>query len=212
VLDVELSILRNHGITDVVISVGYYEEKIRDFIARNYPDLSVTFVRNTEFASTNCIYSMWLAREYLDDDLVFLTGDLVFDESVITKLLSAQGENVMYVNPEVSLPEKDFKARISPEGLITEIGVDVFGDDARFCWPLYRLSKKAVALWMAEIEKFIERGEKNVYAEVAFNNISEKIELRPAQITDFCTEVDDHDDLALAREHYEASPVSTSIV
>lgn len=202
VLDLELRQLEKNGIRQIVITTGYFEDAIRDHVSRHFAHLDVTFVTNPDFAVTNCIESMWLARASTDDDLVFLTGDLVFDDIVLHKLLAAPAESVMYVHPDRPLPKKDFKARIGQDGRITEIGVDVFGPDARFCWPLYRLSRRSWNVWMEEIGRAVATGERSIYGEVAFNRVAADVNLSPAFIDDFCTEVDDHDDLARAREHF----------
>jgi choline kinase len=201
-LDVELQTLSRHGIRDFVITTGHFGEQIEEYVSSNYPDLSVTFVNNPAYATTNCIYSMWLARKAIQDDVVFLTGDLVFDDKVIDQLLAATDENVMYVDPEAALPKKDFKARLSPDGRIIEIGIDVFGGDARLCWPLYRLSRGAWQKWLGRIETYIERAETTVYGEAAFNDIQEEIDLRPLYTTQYCAEVDDLEDLEAVKKHF----------
>ena len=55
--------------------------------------------------------------------------------------------------------------------------------------------------WLEEIDKSIVAGEVNVYDVVALNRILGKLEVRPEYMSDFCMEVDDHDDLKIAQEY-----------
>ena len=200
ILDTELHALRENGITDIVVTVGHCAEGVQQYIATHHKDLDITFVENPEYAQTNCIYSTWLAKDVLKDDLFFLTGDLVFGPEVIEQMIHHPAQNVMYTNTVNPLPEKDFKARVK-DGKVVEIGLDVFGEDAHYCWPLYRFSKESWNVWMMKMDEYIRNGVRDVYSEVAFNEIPEQINLSPSDITDFCNEVDNEEDLEVVRKH-----------
>lgn len=202
IIDIELINLRENGIRDVVISVGHYKEKIESHIISNYSDMNFTFVYNEKYINTNCIYSMWLCRDHLNEDMIFLTGDLVFESKVIKDMLVSKDNNLMYVNPEVEINEKDFNVRIENDGFIKEIGVNVFGKNTKFCYPLYKLSNSTMKIWMEEIDTYVKKNKTDLYGEDAFNSISDKINLLPMFTTDFCMEIDDHNDLIKAKKYY----------
>ena len=73
---------------------------------------------------------------------------------------------------------KDFKAVIKNNKII-KIGVDFFGPNTYSCFPMYKLSTDFLLRWLIECEKHIKKGELNIYAEDAFNNISDKLSLFP---------------------------------
>ena len=56
--------------------------------------MSFTFVENPIYDKTNYIYSMYLAREYLKDDILLLHGDLVFDKKLYGVSYSAVDDYV----------------------------------------------------------------------------------------------------------------------
>lgn len=183
------------GIADFIITTGLFEGQIQNLIKQKYPNLSVTYVKSDRPEGTNYIYSLWLARKYLDDDILLVHGDLVFDVRLLDRLLEAKNVSCALVNNTVKLPEKDFKARIV-EGRIAEIGIDIFGENAAFCAPLYKLQRVDMQLWLQEIVKFIKNDQLSVYAENAFNQISDKLKFYPVYYTDeFCAEIDDQEDL-----------------
>ena len=56
-------------------------------VAAEFPTLRVSFVANEVYDKTNYIYSMHLARELLDDDVLMLHGDLVFNRAALGGIL-----------------------------------------------------------------------------------------------------------------------------
>ena len=203
IIDIELKNLRDNGVRDVIIAVGHFKEKIETYVKSNYSDMNFIFVNNEKYGSTNCIYSMWLCRKHLNEDMIFLTGDLIFESKVIKEMIYSKFNNIMYVNPEIKINEKNFKVEIGNNGFIKEIGVNLFGKNAKMGCPLYKLSKSAMQIWMKEIDNYIQQDKTNLYGEIAFNNVADKINLRPMHTTDFCMEIDDHEDLLEAKNYYE---------
>ena len=96
---------------------------LKKYIKEKYPDLKVTFVHNLLFSSTNYIYSIYLARNELDDDIVLMHGDLVFSDEVLEGVLN-QAQSCVVVDSTIELPEKDFKAVIK-NGRVSMIGIDL---------------------------------------------------------------------------------------
>jgi choline kinase len=203
ILDIELENLTCCGIKKIIITTGHRQEKIAGHIRANYSDIEISLVNNEKFDSTNYIYSIWLTRKLIDDDIVILHGDLVFEKTLLDRLLEHPSENAALINNVIELPKRDFKAVIQ-DGVIKKIGIEFFGEGAFFCAPLYKFSKAGFLRWMAEIDSFVNEGSVTCYAENAFNNISDEINLTPVYYDkEFCMEIDTAEDLDIARKHYE---------
>ena len=113
ILSLQLKNLSSCGIKDIVITTGYESDKLIAYgnkIGHEF-GLDIEFVFNKLFADTNYIYSIYLAEQYLHDDIVLLHGDLVFDQAVLQKLFQYD-RSEMVVSSTLSLPEKDFKAQL----------------------------------------------------------------------------------------------------
>lgn len=195
-----LDSLIENGIKDILITTGHLEEKIKNFIKENYPKLKVTYVFNPKYKETNYIYSLWLAKDKLKNtDILLLHGDLIYDSVLLEKTIVFPQSSVL-LNKIMELPIKDFKGRVK-DGRVTEIGVNVFGKDAYFLMPLYKLFKKDLALWFLEIENFVKNGKVTCYAENAFNKVSDKMRIRPLFYTkESCMEIDNLEDLQKAEK------------
>lgn len=202
ILEHQLSNLLHYGLKDTIMTTGLFENKIRNEVKNKFRAMKAVYVKSDKPESTNYIYSIWLLKNMINDDVILMHGDMVFEKELLGKLLDSKHENCVLVNNKIKVPEKDFKARIKND-MIKEIGVNVFGHDAFFLAPVYKFSKSGFGLLLAEIEKFVQRNEVTVYAENAFNNISDKLKLYPLYYQDeFCMEIDNFDDLEIARKFF----------
>jgi choline kinase len=83
ILSRQLRILRSCGVWDIVVVIGW---KRRELAARYGQEVSL--LRNPRYKDSGSLYSLWLARDLLDTDLIVLNGDVVFTEAPIRDLLS----------------------------------------------------------------------------------------------------------------------------
>jgi histidinol-phosphate/aromatic aminotransferase/cobyric acid decarboxylase-like protein/CTP:molybdopterin cytidylyltransferase MocA len=92
--------LVDNGIRDLVVVTGYRAEELARYLSAAYPHLSIQYVHNDRYRETNNIYSMALAFEHtvIDDDLVLIESDLVYQPEVIARLLSSREKNVALVD------------------------------------------------------------------------------------------------------------------
>lgn len=193
ILSAQIRMLLNQGINEIVITTGAHREVLTEYSQRLFPEARFTFVHNSDYAATNYIYSIYLARNYLQDDIVLMHGDLIFDEIVLKKVLTEK-KSCVVINKQIPLPEKDFKAVIQ-NNRVSKIGIEFF-ENAVASQPLYKLNQKDWDLWLKAIEKFCKEGIKKVYAENALNTITDKLELIPVDAGSFiCQEVDTVEDL-----------------
>ncbi|MEH6910070.1 MAG: phosphocholine cytidylyltransferase family protein [Oceanicoccus sp.] len=79
--------LRAQGIQKLIVVTGYLENCIRDFLQEHKDDMQVEYVFNPEYQTTNNIYSLWLARQAIKEPFLLVECDLVFDPSMLEKML-----------------------------------------------------------------------------------------------------------------------------
>ena len=195
ILSRQLRLLADAGIDEVVMTTGAFDSVLVNYCQDlDYP-LHCTFVKNPIFDKTNYIYSIYCARDYLDDDIILMHGDLVFEAEVLDKVLECK-ESCMTVSSTQPLPEKDFKAQVV-DGKVIKVGVDIF-NEAMEAQALYKLHRSDWALWLGKIEEFCEAGNTSVYAENALNELNGACNIAALDIKDLlCAEIDDRTDLAV---------------
>lgn len=195
ILSRQLKQLLEVGINEVVITTGPFDGVLVNYCKSLDLSLHISFVNNPVYSDTNYIYSIYCAREYLDDDILLMHGDLVFENAVLDSILGSE-KSCMTVCSGLELPEKDFKAVIL-NGRISKIGIEFF-NEALAAQPLYMLKRNDWKEWLNEIIKFCENGIVKCYAENAFNKISSKCLVYPLDIADMlCSEIDNSEDLAV---------------
>jgi len=199
ILSRQLKILGELGITDVVITTGYYNEVLEEYCKSLDYQLNIEFVNNIKYAETNYIYSIYCAKDLLvDEDIVLMHGDLAFEYSVLEDMLSEEC-SCMKVSSTTPLPQKDFKAVVD-NGRVKAVGIDFF-ESAMEAQALYKLNKADWNVWLKEIEKFCETDRTSVYAENAFNEVSDVCEIRAFDVEDrLCAEIDNAEDLAAVKK------------
>lgn len=88
------------GITEIVFIVGYRRKKLIPLINQvcGNKKLKITFVINSRYKETNTMYSLWLARKYLNCPFVYLHGDLLFGNKMLEEFLSFDDGNAVLVD------------------------------------------------------------------------------------------------------------------
>lgn len=201
ILSEQLKLLSEAGIDEVVITTGKYDDILVNYCKSLEMPIHISFVKNPDYESTNYIYSIYCARKELDDDILLMHGDLVFEVSVLDAVLNSE-KSCMTISASAPLPEKDFKAKVK-NGRITCIGIDFF-DDAYAAQPLYKLKKSDWSKWLNKINEYCVSGNTGCYAENAFNEISSDCELYPLDVGDMlCSEIDCPQDLDKVSKTYK---------
>lgn len=172
----QIRILSEEGVKDFIITTGPFEDQLKA-VAAEFPELNFTFVRNEIYLRTNYIYSMYLARKHIDDDMIFLHGDLVFSRKLVHDVLHCGEENTATVNFKKALPEKDFKGRVH-DGKVLEVSIQIFDEDCYAFQPFYKLSKATASAWVGKVVEFIHDGQDKCYAENALNEIFPALNVR----------------------------------
>lgn len=194
----QLRLLVEAGISEVIMTTGPYEECLKEHIKSLGLPLEIRFVNNPQYKETNYIYSIYLARKYLQDEIVLMHGDLVFDGDVLNQIVKSD-KDCMAVSSVMELPEKDFKAVLS-KGLIKAVGIE-FTDNVVAAQPLYHFREAAWKIWLSQIEKFCESNQVSCYAENALNQVTDQIELYPYDFKrQLCQEIDKEEDLFAVRK------------
>ena len=195
ILSRQLNQLAEAGVKQVVITTGLFDRVLEAYCESLDLPLEYTFVHNPDYRVTNYIYSIYLAREALDDDIILMHGDLVFENEVLDQVLASE-TSCMTVSTTLPLPEKDFKA-VLKDGKVMKVGVGFF-ENAAAAQALYHLKRDDWRRWLKEIEAFVDAGKVTVYAEEALNALDGAANIAALDVGDLlCAEIDDAQDLAV---------------
>jgi choline kinase len=199
ILSRQIRILSSLGFDDFIVTTGPFADMVQEEIGNKFPELRVKYIFNNKYRNTNYIYSMFLIDSSAKQDCLLLHGDLVFEKSVVERMMKTSIKNFVVVYKDQELPEKDFKARIE-DGQVSRVGVGEFGFDCVALQPLYWMNKVFWSAWMDMIEVHVTEGRTGEYAEEALNDILNQHSLMPlAMDGKLCMEIDDALDYDKAR-------------
>jgi choline kinase len=179
------------GVKNIIVVVGYKKE----MILSKFPHLS--FVDNDAFMRTNTSKSLLLALRNINDDVMWLNGDVYFDEDA-PRLLLNTGFSCCLVDRK-RCGQEEIKYNLTETKFIHNISKNV-QEPLGECLGVNVILKNDLDMFRDELEKVDNRD----YFEKALENltVSKKIHLKPIDVTPFyCNEIDFEKDLKAVRDH-----------
>ena len=102
ILENTLTHLAALGCEEVVIVIGHHKELIIEKFGAKFLEMSIVYVVAESYETTNNIYSLWLARSHLTEDVLLLEADVFFERAVLERLLSESSGNSAVVSQHQS--------------------------------------------------------------------------------------------------------------
>ncbi|BHH84544.1 phosphocholine cytidylyltransferase family protein [Desulforhopalus sp. 52FAK] len=99
ILERLISTLQDHDFNRLVVVVGHQGESIRNYLGARKGGMDITYITSPLYKTTNNIYSLWLAREEIDEPFLLIESDLVFDSEMLTNMLSPDRIAVAKIEP-----------------------------------------------------------------------------------------------------------------
>lgn len=98
-IDLSLKNLSAVGVTEVALVVGYQKDNLIEYLGNKKFGINITYIDNPIFETTNNIYSLYLAREYLKkEDTLLLESDLIYDLSILKGLIADKRPSLAVVD------------------------------------------------------------------------------------------------------------------
>jgi choline kinase len=205
ILELTLANLKEVGLDQVVVVVGYAADRVRDRVPkleRRY-GVRLELVVNPKAEEWNNAYSLWCARDAFGEGVLLVNGDTVHPPSVEERLLDSRGpEIVLAVDREKELAEEEMKVVLSPDGLLRRIHKSLPPDGADGEYIGLTLIEPEAAEPLAEALEATWRRDPQLYYEDGFQEFADRGGRAGAADIGAVewVEVDDHADLARARE------------
>lgn len=205
ILEHQINSIRDSGIDEVVIVVGFGFEKVENFL-RNYDSIGMKIktLYNPFYQTTNSLISLWIARGEMNEDLVVMNGDDVFEIEVLEQVISRRDEKIcLPIKVKEAYDEEDMKVYIKSKRIVEiskslsngcsaeSVGIRVFRNTG------VEFIKRAI-----EEEMRAEGAEKKWYISAIHRLIKKGYKVKPFNIKNlFWMDVDYPSDLFKARYH-----------
>jgi histidinol-phosphate/aromatic aminotransferase/cobyric acid decarboxylase-like protein/choline kinase len=201
------------GVTRLTVVTGYRAQDVQAFLETRHPDLDVRYVHNSRFERTNNIVSLAMAFDSMsfDDDIILCECDLLLDPEVLTGLKDSPEPNVAVVDRW--RPGMDGTVVTVADGFVEGVyppdtqGPEFNYRDTFKTLNIYRFSKTFVRSTLHPImSAYANSVDDNCYYEVVLAMLAGIPRHRiAAHVVDTAAwiEVDDPNDLEIARFHFE---------
>ncbi|WP_395656135.1 sugar phosphate nucleotidyltransferase [Nocardioides sp.] len=211
ILDIALRNFAAVDLRDVAVVVGYAAEAVEERRAALEQRYGVTLelVYNDKAEVWNNAYSLWCARDHMADGALLVNGDTVHPVAVEETLLSSRGPGiVLAVDAEKQLAEEEMKIRVDDGGRLVSITKLMDPASAYAEYIGATLIEGSAAPRLAEALRATYERDPQLYYEDGYQYLAdhgEDLGLAPLPSGTTWVEVDDHADLARARDiacHY----------
>ena len=179
-------------IRNIYIVVGYKKE----IIMEKFPDQ--LFVYNNAYARTNTAKSLLAALNKIEEDVIWMNGDVFFDAEILNLLVNTNCSACLVNRKECGAEE--IKYRLNQDGLIHHLSKSVTCAEGE-APGINVIRKSDLKLFRDELERVADGD----YFEKALENltVSDQLKLVPVDVGPyFCREIDFEEDL-LAVQAYQ---------
>ena len=200
IIHYQLDALKNLGVIDITMIVGYHREMLMMNIEKNFPDLNFNFVINHHYFETNTAYSIHIGRDKLDSQVLLMNADVIYPKALLEKVFSSNYKTVLAVDIK-ACGKEEVKVIDGGQNKIVAIGKDLIEEQClgEFIG-VAKLSKDFVDIFRRSISDLVDAGGKNDYFEAGIQPLLDKVDTHFIDISEYpCLEIDFLEDLELAR-------------
>jgi choline kinase len=203
ILEHQLDAVANAGISRAVIVVGYLKEKIIDYIGHSYRNIStITYIENSEYETTNTLYSLYLARaEFREDDFIYFNADVLLHEQIVKLLAHHPFRNVLAVDYK-RCGEEEVKFTTDSKKRILKLGKYIPTEEAEGEFiGIAKFGKNIAHNFIDRLGYYSSTGKKTLFFEKAVEDILDTDTFYPLDVTHIPNiEIDFPEDLQEARQ------------
>jgi len=159
--------LKKQGFKRLVIVTGYKDECIMDFLGSNSGDLNIEYIHSPLYRTTNNIYSLWIARNIINEPFVLLESDLVLNTSLLNEMVFPNKMAVAKMQPwldgtTVSLNKHNQVTKLHKET------TDTYTDIRYKTVNIYSFSLSSWRAIVKKLNQYISMGSVSCYYETVF--------------------------------------------
>lgn len=205
IYEIAIRNLSEVGVERIVAVTGHAAERIDEVnpaLAERY-GVSIETIFNPKYATWNNAYSLWVARDVYAEGALLVNGDTVHPADVERRLLDARGSApiVIALDDAKQLAEEEMKVQLT-DGRLTRInkGLDPQAVDGEYIG-VTLIEPEAADDLSAALQRTFE-ADPSLYYEDGYQAFADAGgDVRTASVGGLSwIEVDDHADLARARE------------
>ena len=159
--------LKMQGFKRLVIVTGFKDESIKDFLGSNSGDLEIEYIHSPLYRTTNNIYSLWMARNSINEPFVLLESDLVLSTLLLDKMVYPDKMAVAKMQPWLN----GTTVSLDQQNQVTQFQKGTPDSALDIRYKTVNIYSFSLSSWQAVIKKlnqYVSIGNVNCYYEAVF--------------------------------------------
>ena len=162
--------LKKQGFKRLVIVTGYKNECIMDFLGSNSRDINIEYIYSRLYRTTNNIYSLWMARNIINEPFVLFESDLVLNTSLLDEMVYPNKMAVAKMQPWLN----GTTVSLNKQNKVTKFHkgtTDTYTDIRYKSVNIYSFSLSSWRAIVKKLNQYIDMGSVNCYYEAVFSEM-----------------------------------------
>lgn len=195
-LEHQLEALARFEVSPVVVVAGYRSEVVAARV-----NAHAQLIENARHATTNSLYSLWLAREQVHDGFVLLNADVLFDPEVLRRVLDSPNPQAFAVDRRSHFEAEEMKVELEGDRILALSKTLEPARSHAENVGLLKFSGAGARVLFDRIEELLAVGGEQQFCPYAFDAVAAELPLHAVPVEDLpWVEIDFLEDLRRARE------------
>ena len=164
--------LKSQGFKRLVIVTGHEKDCIMDYLGEKSGDISIEYIHSPLYKTTNNIYSLWMARNIINEPFVLFESDLVLNSTLLDDMVYPDRMAVALMQPWLN----GTTVSVNKTNMVTEFQkgtTDSYSDIRYKTVNIYSFSLLSWQAIIKRLNQYIEAGSVNCYYETVFSEMTD---------------------------------------
>lgn len=182
ILERLLNNLKSQGFKRLVIVTGHEKDCIMDYLGDKSGDISIEYIHSPLYKSTNNIYSLWMARNIINEPFVLFESDLVMNSTLLDDMVYPDRMAVALMQPWLN----GTTVSVNRANKVTKFQkgtTDSYSDIRYKTVNIYSFSLLSWQAIVKRLNQYITEGSVNCYYETVFSEMTDNKSLAFDSVT-----------------------------
>lgn len=166
-------------IDEIIIVTGHCSNLVESHVGKSKNNVPIKYVKNDIYNKTNSIYSLWLTKNYIKNDIIIINADTIIHKDIFDILVNSDFKSGLAIDDTVKapLPEEAMKASIK-ENIIYDVSKTISDEKTDGdAIGVYKFDKESLNVLFEEIDNLLKNSITDKLFTFAVQRILSKINI-----------------------------------